>query len=225
MSPLVLLLLASPVVDSVSADPLVPAEIAEAPEAPAPPARASLFFSPLATVGMLASTQIAPGGLYVPIGGVLSLGPHWGITAELSGAISFMTQGSMVTPGWEFSAAVGPTYFLRDQGCDGFFVTTKFSFRTSQALGQRLRPVDDGAGSPFPTDPTNSYTFLIGADVGYQFHLRRLSIAFVLGASLGYGYNNSNPLLPPFDVEHPFAPNQGLAYAINVDLLRIGYAF
>ncbi len=213
MGALLLLLLASP---EVQLSDLPQPE----PEAP----RASLYFSPVATGGMLALGAVGPGGLYLPAGAVISMGPHWGLTAELSAAVPFMQYGRMTNPGWAFSAAIGPTWFLREQGTDGFFVTTKLSFQVSKPMQPFAVPVDTNFGGPLPITPDTSYTFLIGADVGYQWHVRRLTIALLLGGSVGYGYNRSEQIVTPFDWN---STRQGgaIAYAINVDLLRIGYAF
>lgn len=197
-------------------------EVAE-PEPVAP--RASLYFSPVASGGMLALGTVGPGGLYLPVGGVLSLGPHWGITAEAAMGVPFMMSGRMMNPGWSLSAAVGPTYFLREQGTDGLFVTAKLQFQVSKPMTGLAVPVDDrSGGEPLPITPDTAYTFLIGGDVGYQWHVRRLTIAAVLGGSIGYGYHRAEMVVTPFDWEGT-RRTQGIAFAINVDLLRIGYAF
>jgi hypothetical protein len=198
-------------------------QVADLPE-PGPEApRGSVFFSPVATGGMLSLGAVGPGGLYLPIGGVMSLGPHWGVTAEASVGVPFMSEGRMNDPGWAFSAAIGPTWFLREQGTDGFFVTAKLSFQVSKPMSFPTVAFNAGAG-PLPISTDTSYTFLIGGDVGYQWHLKKLTLALLLGGSIGYGYNRSEQIVTPFDWTSS-RPGGDVAYAINVDLLRIGYAF
>ncbi|MFT3838764.1 MAG: hypothetical protein QM723_17425 [Myxococcaceae bacterium] len=213
MGPLLLLILASPTL-----------EVTELP-APEPVSpRASVYFSPVAMGGMLALGTVGPGGLYLPVGGVLSLGPHWGITAEAAVGVPFIVAGRMMNPGWSLSAAVGPTYFQRDQGTDGFFVTAKLQFQVSKPMTGLAVAEKGDSGEPLPIEFDTSYTFLIGGDVGYQWHVRRVTIATVLGGSIGYGYHRAEMVVTPFDWEST-RRSQGTAFAVNVDLLRIGYAF
>ncbi len=209
---------------SVSTDPLLPAQVYELPEPPQPK-RHELFFAPLATAGGLAAGLVAPGGFYVPLGGTFALGPHWGLTAELSASVPFMRNGRTEVPGWAFSTAVGPTFFLAREGLDGFFVTPKLIFQVAQPAESANLPLDTGPSIPLDFGPGISRVVLGALDVGYRWRWRALTVGVVLGAGIGYGYDLHDPLVSPLPYGRNFLRTSGLAYSVNVDLLRVGYAF
>ena len=204
-----------------------PDEVA-ATVAPAPRLEpvANVFTSPVSSLGMLGSGVIPGfiGWLYLPVGGTFQLGPAWGLTAELS--VSASLPGSFVRDGWSFSTSAGPTFFLSGKGMDGFFITGKFSFQVGKAAS-RVVFFDAAPESPLDLGPGVSRSFLAGADVGYQLRFGHLTLGFLIGASAGYAYDQSDGMTTPFAFSGGFGSQrtQGSAWAMNVNFLRLGYAF
>jgi hypothetical protein len=188
----------------------------------------NIFGAPLSTAGMLLSTSIPTvplGAFYVPLGVTVAVTAEWGITAELSGAYVF--DRYQAEAGWAFSASAGPTWFLSGRGMGGFFFTPKFSFQMGRAVSILILADSFGGAGPIDVGPNVSRAFLVGADVGYQLRRGRFTVAFVLGASAGYAFDQQSAFTTPFEVQSRFSDGrtQGYAYALNLNFLRLGYAF
>ncbi len=209
---------------SVSSDPLVPAEVFVAPE-PDRPKRREVFFAPFATGAALAAGAVDEGGLYLPLGATFSLGPHWGLTTELSAGVPVMFKGRIDNPGWSLSTAVGPTFFWQREGLEGFFVTPKLVFQVASPATSTALPEFFDSGIPLDAGPGISRTFLAAADVGYRWRWRSFTLGVVLGAGVGYGWDRLGSLVTPLPRGRAFARTGGIAYLLDLDVLRVGYAF
>ncbi|MFT3839229.1 MAG: hypothetical protein QM723_19765 [Myxococcaceae bacterium] len=198
-----------------------PDAIAVTPEPPAPPPRMNLYGAPLSTVvaaGLGLSSDT--GGWYFPVGATARIGPGWGLSAELAGA---MLPG-INHDGWSLGASFGPTFFLSDdQGIEGFFITLKASaqYIDTPIHGIAARACIGGT-SCLATGPGNSHAFMAGVDAGYTWRVHHFTIAAVLGAGLGYQENQGSSFTLAID---PISnTSSGLAWTLNLNFLRIGYA-
>jgi hypothetical protein len=189
------------------------------------PRTLNVFVAPLPTVliGALGSVLYSGVVLYLPTGFTVAVGPNWGITGELAGLLVLSREG-----GYGVSASVGPTWLPMGRGVDGFFVTPKLTFDLSRTphYGCALGCPDGAGGNNGPIDlgPNVSRSFLAGVDAGYQFSTR-VSLALVIGASAGYGYDNGvgSPFVSPLNsTSASAARSQGFTWALNLSLLRIG---
>jgi hypothetical protein len=162
--------------------------------------------------------------LYLPSGFTIAVGPNWGITGELGG---MLVLGSEL--GYGVTASVGPTWLPSGRGVDGWFVTPKLTFDLSHTPRGLFSPQFDSGGNHGPLDlgPNISRSFLAGVDVGYQFSTR-VSLALVLGASAGYGYDYNGDAFglvsPLMSTTGNGARTQGIVWSLNLSLLRVELA-
>jgi len=186
--------------------------------------RVNVFGAPVSTAavaGLLAAADL--GGLYVPLGATFRVGPHWGLTAELQG--SYLTGGSVEAPGWSVSASFGPTFFVTSEtGLDGFFVTLRGGAQQVQAAKfPQTAHACFGPSSCAPVPPGNSHAFLVGVDAGYLWRFGALTVSLQLGAGVGYEENQASHFTFPVDPGSGFT--SGFAWSLNLNFLRVGYAF
>jgi hypothetical protein len=185
----------------------------------------NLFGAPLSSAGMLTGSVTGLSkttAFYLPLGVTVALGPQWGLTAEISGAL--ISSNLVTRRGWAIAASAGPTFFIADPGMNGPFVTPKLSFQLARPI---IEPLILAGIGPIDLGAEISRSFLLGADLGYQLRRGNLTVAFVLGASAGYAFDQVNSVTTPFAVRR-FVPTQrtyGFAWALNLNFLRLGYAF
>ena len=109
--------------------------------------------------------------------------------------------------GW---LGVGPVFHTDRRALHGFFVSPKVTVGVF-AIG--------GAGTITDT--------LVGADVGYQFTVGRVYLAFMIGASVGVGVGDNDIWAGPLTaVPFSFDPAEPrLAFGLNLQLVRAGFTF
>ena len=163
---------------------------------------------------------------YLPLGFSWAAGPGWGIAGSV--AVTRIV-GFIDKSGWNLSVSLGPTWRpSARRELTGFFVHPKFTFQMGEPLLITVLIDRSGGGAPLDFGPTVSRTFLVGLDVGYEHvFFSRLYVAAQLGASVGYGFNVPGSLASPFAVWNSDTKllEQSYAWGLNVDFLRVGYAF
>lgn len=164
--------------------------------------------------------------VYVPVSVTWVLSDSAALYAELAGAFVVPHRGTI---GGTVSVSVGALFSFGPAALQGFFVCPKLGFQLSNANTQLGTEKMNG---PIDFGPAWSRAFLGGADVGYQWTWGKRHIAVMLGASLGYEYDNNGPFLDPLGLQRgttfgrrPVERNQGFAYAVNANLFRIGFGW
>ncbi len=205
---------------------------------PAQPSRVSLYGYPLAT----ARAALAPGlggprahAVLLPLGATFSRAPHWGISLELSLAYApgescrSCTVG-LAVPGWAVGLAAGPSWFSGAQGAQGFFVSPRLALQVAKQPSSAVA-LQAGFKGPIDLGRNISRAFLIGVEVGYQRSFGRLAVGAGAGASFGYLYDlaagQQTLLLTQLIRGVPTSDGrpQGWGWSLNVNLVRLGYAF
>jgi hypothetical protein len=194
---------------------------------PAPqPRMLNLYVEPVPAVLVTFVGSGIYGGalLYLPTGFTAAVGPNWGVSGELAGLALLGGRGS----GWGLSMSAGPTWLPSGRGVDGWFVSPKLTFNiTSLPIVRCLFgcPASTNNG-PVDLGPGVSRSFLGGIDAGYQFAPGpAASIAMMFGVSGGYGWDeNGSGLVTPLLGAMTTNRTQGVVWALNLAMLRVGFA-
>jgi hypothetical protein len=191
-------------------------------EVPVPAPRMTVYGSPASTVIAGVMAPFGPGGAYLPTGFTMLLGPSWGLSAELAGGLIFAP--GAYDAGWSAMASFGPTFFPLSDGLEGLFVTLKAIVQAREVprFPQVARPCFITAPCPVPA-PSSAQAAMVGGDIGYQWRRARLTVALLLGLSFGWGNHQSDAFTYPLDPTT--AQRSGLALGLNLNFLRVGYAF
>ncbi len=202
-------------------------EVTAAPDAELPRLAISLYPG-----GMTAGT--AYGFLqhgtyfYFPVGVSLPLRPD--LTVDVDVAFSYNRGQLSGEEGGSFSVSAGPTWFpWAKKGLDGFFLGPRFQFEISQPLPE-LVFFDAGTGANGPLDLGTFVrrAFLVGVDLGWQFHFGRFVFGPIFGFSVGYAFDNRESLLSPFDQQTMLGRGRfsnNLVPSVNLQFFKLGATF
>jgi len=164
---------------------------------------------------------------YFPIGVSFPVRPDLSIDVDV--AFSY-NKGAFDSSGGSFSVSAGPTWFpWANNGLDGFFIGPRFAFEVSQPV-EALVFFDQGSGSGAPLELGTFVrrAFLVGVDVGWQFHYGRFVFGPMFGVSLGYAFDNNESVLSPFDKQILFRRSgfsNNFAPSVNLQLFKLGMTF
>jgi len=180
----------------------------------------AVFTAPLVVPGALIMSGLFPNGPFgdvapmavVPLGVVFPVdGTEWVVDLAVMGS-----QPSGVVLGhFGYWLAAGPVVHSGREPLSGFFFNPKVSVGVFQST--TIRDVHEWA-----------VNVTAGADLGYQLVWRRIYLAFVLGASIGVGLNETDSLAGPLINTHPTQSSNHdlqLVGGVNVQFFRIGDAF
>lgn len=204
----------------LAAEPAIDA----APEAEVPHFIVSFYPGGMSAGAAYGFTQ---GGayFYFPAGVSVPLRPD--LTIDVDTAFSYNV-GSGSSPGGSFSFSAGPTWFpWAKNGLDGFFIGPRFQLEVSQPLSE-LVLFDAGANGPLDAGTFVRRAFLVGVDVGWQFHLGRWVFGPMLGLSVGYAFDNREQVISPFDRQVTFGPRRfgnTFAPSVNLQFFKLGQTF
>jgi hypothetical protein len=168
----------------------------------------------------------AQGGLYFyfPVGVSLPLSPALAIDVDV--AFSFNRREAM--EGGSFSASAGPTWFpWARRGLDGFFIGPRFQVEISKPMPEVIF-FDAGPNGPIDLGAFVRRAFLVGVDVGWQFHYGHFLFGPMLGVSVGYAFDNRESVITPFDRQVQLGRSRfsnNLAPSVNLQLFKLGATF
>ncbi|HZI09532.1 MAG TPA: hypothetical protein VE153_04015 [Myxococcus sp.] len=160
----------------------------------------------------------------VPVGMNLPLGTRTDLVLELTPIWTRQDCEARCT-GRALSLAVGPSFLVAPSSPgSGFFLQPKLVGVLAQQSRETELSVPGDPGSWSETSTQLS----LGLDVGYQLRRGPLFLAFVLGASVGRGWNvpASSPSVFFSLVDWPErAREDKLTWDVNLHLLRVGASF
>lgn len=201
-------------------------ELEGGPPAPEPSAPSfSLWVQPLS---LLTLTPIASSNgdtlLMIPVGANLALGASTDLVLELTPIIaSYDCEARCTTRGLAF--AVGPSWtFGASRPGNGFFLQPKLLGVLTRDSREVEFQVPSDAGSWSETGRQLS----LGLDVGYQLKRGPLFLAFVVGGSVGQGWNIAEDKDSLFIslLDTPIrAREDKTVWDLNLNLVRIGGSF
>jgi len=176
----------------------------------------SVWIEPLGTAFFAVDSAVNDYGLrllYLPVGATVPVGAV-DLDVELTLISHTEPPFGDVSDGVHELAAIlsaGPRFPLFGERRNGFFAEPKL-----QATW--IHPTQGG---------TDSSAIELGLDVGYQLTSGRLSLAFLIGISGGYGFNvTSDHACPIIDeVSRPAPRSNRSVYDTNLNLFRIGATF
>ncbi|MFT3838566.1 MAG: hypothetical protein QM723_16430 [Myxococcaceae bacterium] len=201
-------------------------ELSTAPEPELPHFTVSIYPGGTSAGAAYGFTQ-AGAYFYFPVGVSVPLRPD--LTIDVDTAFSYNV-GAGSSPGGSFSVSAGPTWFpWAKHGLDGFFIGPRFQFEVSQPLSEVvLFDAGDGANGPVDLGSFVRRAFLVGVDVGWQFHLGRWVFGPMLGVSVGYAFDNREQVISPFDRQLAFGSRRfgnNFAPSVNLQFFKLGQTF
>lgn len=184
----------------------------------------AVFTAPLLVPGALMATALFPNGpgsdvapmAVVPLGVAFQANAvEWVVDAALIASKPSLPLGA-VRGHFGFWLAAGPVVHSGREPLNGFFFNPKVGIGVFQSAGVAGPKVWE-------------FNITAGGDFGYQLVWRRLYFSFLVGASIGVGMNETDSLAGPLiqtSADFPPAnPGFQLVGGVNVQFIRVGYAF
>ncbi|MBL8949852.1 MAG: autotransporter domain-containing protein [Myxococcaceae bacterium] len=175
--------------------------------------------------GLLLGIPLGGLMLHLPVSVTWAIGPQTALYAQLAFTVAVPGYGP---DGVTIGASLGPQFSFGPSALRGFFLTPLFTAQVTSARSQLgtarcAGPVDFGA--------TWSAAAMLGLQAGYQWTWGHRHIAVMLGASVGYAYDNHGAFIDAFGVQRgtalcgqPMRRDQGFVFGVNTELFRIGFA-
>lgn len=163
---------------------------------------------------------------YLPVG--VSVPLRSDLALDVDVAFSF-NQGQASSSGGSFSVSAGPTWFpWARNGLDGFFIGPRFQVEISQPMAELVLFDAGGADGPLELGTFVRRAFLVGVDLGWQFHYGRWVFGPMFGVSIGYAFDNREEVISPFDRQVTFGPRRfgnNFAPSVNLQFFKLGATF
>lgn len=195
---------------------------------PPPPVAAEprhvVFAQPLITLAGLVG-MAAPdigGGLALSGGAQFAVNDDWGLTLDAAGMIASAGRDESIRGVNSAALSIGPTFRIKGSGLSGFFITPKGYVVVAHNW------TDFGPSPIFGTsggERWSSFEAGGGVDFSLQWTKGGFFIGTVLGVGGGIAMGAGSPASSFSSTLYTFGSRGGFVLALNVHLLRIGYAF
>lgn len=181
---------------------------------------AAVWIQPVGAVA-LASAGVP----YVPVGFTVPTGNGTAFSIEASFAHSLTTGCGSCSTWWQGIAAVGPQYRVVGERMNGLWIEPKLLVIYTHDLGSQFDVIPGGQVGDLPGQSLEAQ---LAVDVMGQVVLGPVFISAGLGVGAGYCLNCANTawtsLMGPALFPATARTNKP-TFSVNLNLLRIGYAF